>query len=92
MNEKEAIMQNGPISRTTTILTIKALERLIPQEEGVELNEGYDYEINGSIPQLADGIAKMAIEMDKQEDMGVKAGDGFLSLIVQYYEKLKQPE
>ena len=78
--------------REKVILTIKSLELLEPTEEGMELNEGYDYEVNGSMPQLADGIAKMAIEMDKQEDMGHLAGGAFITLILQFYNKLRDGE
>jgi len=77
-------------TRTTTILTIEALEQLTPGEEGVELNEGYQYEVKGSIPQLADAIAKLAHEMDKDKDMGTKGGGAFLALIAQYYKTLDE--
>ena len=77
------------VSRTKTILNIKVIEKLTPEDDGVDLNEGYEYDLNGSIPQVADGIAKMFIEMDKQEDMGQDAGGALLSLIQQYYMKLK---
>lgn len=82
----------GIVERTNTILTIKAIEQLNPGEDGVELNEGYQFIVNGPIPQLADGLAKMIFEMNQQEDLGQGAGEGFLSLIVQYYERLKGGE
>lgn len=89
---KEDLQNMKPIKRTKTILVVKALEKLTPEENGVELNEGYEYETNGAIPQIADGIAKMAIEMDKLPDMGQNAGGAFVSLIVEYYTKLKGGE
>ena len=81
-----------PVNRTSEILKISVLETLKPEEEGIELNEGYTYEVNGSIPQLADGLAKMAVEMDKQPDLGDKAGGAFLALVQQYYIKLNSQE
>lgn len=88
----EELKNMDPITRTNTILNIKVVEKLIPEEEGVNLNEGYEYDVNGTIPQLADGIAKMAVEMDKQPDLGDKAGGAFLALVEQYYLKLNSQE
>ena len=88
----EGLKNMDPVTRTNTILNIKVVEKLIPEEDGVNLNEGYEYDVNGTIPQLADGIAKMAIEMDKQPDLGDKAGGAFLALIEQYYLKLNSQE
>lgn len=79
-------------TRTTTILKIEALENLEPTEDGMDLNEGYSYEVQGSLPQLADSLAKMAIEMDKDLDLGDNAGGAFVALITQYYEMLKGGE
>lgn len=80
------------VTRTKLILEVRAVENLDPTEEGMELNEGYQYEVNGSLPQLADGIAKMAIEMNKDSDLGENAGGVFLELITQYYRKLQEGE
>lgn len=85
-------MNEAPVTRTRLILEVKAIEKLDPTEEGMELNEGYQYEVNGSIPQLADGIAKMALEMDKDQNLGKSAGGAFLELVAQYYRKLKEGE
>ena len=85
-------MNEAPVTRTKLILEVRAIEKLDPTEEGMELNEGYQYEVNGSIPQLADGIAKMALEMDKDENLGEAAGGAFLELVNQYYQKLKEGE
>ena len=83
-------LKNMPEARRDrTILQIKAIEALEPNDEGVSLNEGYSFEVNGAIPQLADGLAKMMIEMNKDPEFGEKAGDGFLTLLTQYYTKLK---
>lgn len=76
--------------RTSVILEIKVVESLERVEEGYDLNEGYEYEVSGSIPQLADGIAKMIHEMDKDEQFGDLGGQAFLELINQYYYKLKE--
>jgi len=83
-------MNNEVSIRVSTILKIEVLEQLTPSEDGVELNEGYQFEINGPIPQLADGIAKMAFEMDKDSDLGIKGGGAFLALIAEYYQRLRE--
>lgn len=81
-------MENN--TRLKKICEIHSVEILAPTEEGVELNEGYQYEVNGSLPQLADSIAKMAVEFDNNNDMlGESAGSVFISLIVEYYNRLK---
>ena len=83
-------MQDEVSIRVSTILKIEVLEQLTPSEDGVELNEGYQFEVNGPIPQLADGIAKMALEMDKEPTLGNKGGGAFLALITEYYNLLKE--
>lgn len=77
-------------TRTKTILVIKALEKLKPTDEGVELNEGYEFETNGALPEIADGIAKMAVEIDKMQEIGEAGGAYFLGLILEYYKKIKE--
>lgn len=71
--------------RTKTILVVKSLEVLEPKEEGMELNVGYEFEVDGPLPEVADGIAKMAKELDKMR--GENAGAYFVELIRQFYEK-----
>ena len=71
--------------RTKTILVVKSLEVLEPKEEGMELNVGYEFEVDGPLPEVADGIAKMAKELDKMQDEN--AGAYFVELIRQFYEK-----
>jgi len=78
--------------RSKTILKIDVLEQLEQHEEGFALNEGYEFEVDGALPQLADGIAKMAVEMDKNKDFGINGGDAFLMLITQFYNRLKSEE
>ena len=85
-------MEHESSTREVNILTINTIETLTANEEGVELNEGYTFEVSGSIPQLADGIAKMAIEMDKDPEMGERGGGAFIALIMQYYESLNSLE
>ena len=83
-------LKNMPEARRDrVILQIKAIEAFEPNDEGISLNEGYSFDVNGAIPQLADGFAKMLIEMNKDKTFGENAGDGFLTLLNQYYMKLK---
>lgn len=80
------------MTRAKVILEIKALELLDEVDDGIELNEGYEFTVNGSIPQLADGVAKLALAMNEQVDMGENAGEAFLSLILEYYNYEKKEE
>jgi len=80
------------VTRNVTILKIEAIEILNPEEKGVTLNEGYTFEVDGALPQLADGIAKMALEMDRDTSFGINGGSAFLTLIDQFYNKLKSEE
>lgn len=71
--------------RTKTILVVRSLEQLNPTKKGLELNVGYEFEVDGPLPEVADGIAKMAKELDKMQ--GENAGAYFVGLIRQFYEK-----
>lgn len=71
--------------RTKTILVVRSLEQLNPTKKGLELNVGYEFEVDGPLPEVADGIAKMAKELDKMQ--GENAGGYFIELIRQFYEK-----
>lgn len=73
-----------------TILVIKSRPKLSVDEEsddGLELNEGYEFEVNAALPELADAIAKFAIELPKN-DFGEGSDTFFLSMITEYYKKL----
>lgn len=74
--------------RLRELLTIHVQEKLSVDKKGLELNEGYQFEVNGALPELADGIAKLAIEMEKA-GFGDKSGDYFLALVNEYYKRLK---
>lgn len=71
--------------RTKTILVVRSLEQLNPTKKGLELNVGYEFEVDGPLPEVADGIAKMAKELDKMQ--GENAGAYFIELICQFYKK-----
>lgn len=89
MNKEE--LEKSSI-KLTEILKIERKRDLsvTKDEQGMELNEGYEYTVNGAIPEIADSIAKLAIEMDKMTDLGEKAGGYFLVLIGEYYNKNKE--
>lgn len=79
--------------RTHEILVIKRKRSFDPAENDdskVELNEGYEFKVDAAIPEIADGIAKMAIEMDKMPELDKDSGMMFLTLIAQFYKKLKE--
>lgn len=71
--------------RTKTILVVRSLEQLNPTKKGLELNVGYEFDVDGPLPEVADGIAKMAKELDKMQ--GENAGAYFIELICQFYKK-----
>lgn len=76
--------------RTRLILVVEAVEILEPNEEGMQLNDGYEYKVDGTFPELADSIAKMAAEMDKDPEFGENSGKVFIGLINQYYQNAKE--
>jgi hypothetical protein len=77
--------------KAKTILTIKSKPSFSVNEEetGLELNDGYDFEVDGAVPEIADAIAKLAIELPKN-GFGEDSDTYFITLISQYFEKLKQ--
>ena len=84
---------NKAAVRTHDILVIKARRSFDVKPDDtskVELNEGYEFVVNAAVPEIADGIAKMAIEMDKMKDLGEDAGMMFLTLCAEFYKKLKE--
>ena len=74
-----------------TILTIKTrpLTKIAEDESGVELNEGYDFEVNGAIPQLADAIVKLALAMP-DNGFGKGSDKGFIVLINEFFNRARQ--
>lgn len=90
MTKEELLEHTKPVDRNKLILQVEAKETLIPGNEGVFLNEGYSYELDGSIPQIADSIAKLAIQLDLDTTLGDNAGQMFINLIEQYYIKTTQ--
>ena len=81
------IDESKDIFTPKTILTIKTRPNLKATKKGAELNDGYDFEVNGALPEIADGIAKFARELPKN-GFG-KGSDGyFITLINEYFKKL----
>ena len=76
-----------------TLLVLKSRPKLIVSDDdtGMELNEGYEFEVNGALPELADGIAKLAYEMEPN-GFGEGSGSYFVQLINEYYKKLLNKE
>ena len=70
-----------------TILVIKTRPVLKAEKKGLNLNEGYEFEVNGAIPELADSIAKLAKELPAN-DFGQDSDKYFLTLIMEYFKKL----
>lgn len=79
--------------RAKTLLVIKSRPKLSvsDNDDGMELNEGYEFDVDGAIPEIADGIAKLAIEMEPN-GFGENSGSYFINLISEYYKKLTSKE
>ena len=79
--------------KAKTILTIKSRPKLTIDEAeiGLELNEGYEFDVDGALPEIADGIAKLAAELEPN-GFGENSGSYFISLINEYYKKLISKE
>lgn len=75
--------------KSETILVIKRRPQLkvTNNQKGMELNEGYDYELNSPLPELADAIAKFAVELPKQ-GIGEGSDKYFIQLINEYFTRL----
>lgn len=69
------------------ILSIKTRPLFKAEGKGLCLNEGYEFEVNGALPEIADGIAKLAKELPKQ-GFGKGTDSYFIQLINQYFNKL----
>ena len=74
-------------AKVKTLLVIKSKPVLSAKKKGVELNEGYDFEVDGAIPEIADAIAKFAVELPKN-GFGENSGSYFITLIGEYYKRL----
>ena len=72
--------------RSSELLIIKRVETLDPTNEGLELNQGYTFAVDGPLPEVADGIAKMAQELDRMDGMDKNSGAYFIELICQFYK------
>jgi|LGVE01.1.fsa_nt_gb hypothetical protein len=85
----EDLKKMDPIDRVSTLLEIKVLERSVPTDDGVALNEGYEFAFEGAIPELAHGIANLALLMDEDEELGDLGGGVLITLASEFYHKLK---
>lgn len=70
-----------------TILVIKTKPTLKSTTKGMFLNDGYEFEVNGAIPEIADGIAKFAKELPKN-GFGKGSDSYFITMINQYFSKI----
>lgn len=77
--------------KAETILTIKRRNKLTVADDdsGMELNDGYEYEVNGAMPEIADAIAKFAKELPNN-DFGETSDRYFIALIGEYFSRLSE--
>ena len=90
--EKEQLQQifdaaSEDTLKAKTILVIKSKPILKIENKGASLNDGYEFEVNGALPEIADGIAKFAKELPNQ-GCGEGSDRYFINLIGQYFDKL----
>ena len=79
--------------KAKTLLVIKSRPKLSVAEDdsGMELNDGYEFDVNGAIPEIADGIAKFAKELPNN-GFGENSDRAFITLITEYFNKLQSKE
>lgn len=89
--ELEELMNNE--IKPKTLLVIKSRPKLSVSEDenGIELNDGYEFELDGAIPEVADAIAKFATELPNN-GLGPDSGSYFITLISEYYKKLSSTD
>lgn len=71
-----------------TLLVIKSHPSLNTNKDGIEVNEGYDFETDGALPEVAHGVAMFAVELEKN-GYGKDSGAYFVYLIGEYFRKAK---
>ena len=86
--DKKVIEEIANVSmEPKTILTIKTKPNFKAKDKGLYLNDGYEFDVNGAIPEIADGIAKFAKELPKN-GFGENSDSYFITLINEYFKKL----
>lgn len=82
------IVNEAEAHSVKNILVIKAKDNydINENDETIELNNGYEFDVDGSLPEIADGIAKFAKELPKN-GFGDNSDSYFLELIKMYFDK-----
>ena len=77
--------------KARTLLVIKSRPKLTVADDdsGMELNDGYEFEVDGAFPEIADAIAKFAKELPNN-GFGETSDRYFISLIGEYFNKLSE--
>lgn len=87
----EELMNNEIKPKTLLVIKSRPKLSLSEDENGIELNDGYEFELNGAIPEVADAIAKFAAELPNN-GLGPDSGSYFITLISEYYKKLSSTD
>ena len=66
------------------LLTIKTFPHLDETKEGILLNDGYAFDVDGSLPEVADAIVKFAMELPAN-GFGEGSDKFFIELINTFY-------
>ena len=83
-------IDNENAQNLKTILVIKSKPKLsLDENDDVTLNEGYEFEVDAAIPEIADAIAKFALELPKN-GQGENSDTGFIQYINLFFSQLKE--
>ena len=78
-------------TKEEVLLCIRKMTRPETVDEGVTIKEGYKFDINSTVAELAFGIACLAKEMPNN-DMGEGSDELFVTMIKEYLSRLKENE
>lgn len=87
VKQMQEIIDATDENKTSNLLVIKTKNKLKATKKGVEINQGYEFEVDGAMPEIADAIAKFAKELPKN-GFGEHSDTYFITLIKQYFDKL----
>lgn len=83
-------IDNENAQNLKTILVIKSKPKLsLDENDEVTLNEGFEFEVDAAIPEIADAIAKLALELPKN-GQGENSDTGFIQYINLFFSQLKE--
>ena len=91
VNMKEVVQEelDKVVPKEEVLLVIRKTTKPETADEGVTIAEGYHYDINSTVAELAYAIAGLAKEMPNN-DMGEGSDELFVTMIKEYLAKMKE--